>query len=357
MVRGKPPLRSETAHSPKSGPGSSAGLFVASAGRPCKGRPVVAAAYLQLLDAVIAHVETLREQGGRFVAVAPETLAALARKAPRPKQPQVPATLGTAELATVPIDGSEPSLVRTFKPSAAAVSRWSKATVPVPAKSTIALPPLPPPLSREDKEAAIRKLRPKILACTKCPNLAASRKSVVFGVGDIHAPILFVGEAPGADEDTQGEPFVGKAGELLTKMIVAMGLSRDRVFIANVLKCRPDTPGQTSGNRKPTPAEMATCLPWLQQQIDIIQPRAMVALGATAVEGLLGPNMPGITRLRGNWQDYRGIPLMPTYHPAYLLRNQTITIKREVWEDLLAVMEKLSMPITAKQRGYFLTKT
>jgi DNA polymerase len=121
------------------------------------------------------------------------------------------------------------------------------------------------------------------------------------------------------------------------------------------LKCRPDTPGQSAGNRKPTPAEMATCIPYLHEQIDLIQPKAIVALGATAVEGLLGKTL-GITKLRGHWQTYRGTPLMPTYHPAYLLRNQSLSEKRKVWEDMLQVMEKLELPISTKQRNYFLQK-
>ena len=152
---------------------------------------------------------------------------------------------------------------------------------------------------------------------------------------------MFVGEAPGADEDEQGEPFVGKAGQLLTKIIQTMGLQRGDVYIANILKCRPDTPGQSAGNRKPTPEEMQTCIPYLHEQIDLIRPKVLVALGATAVEGLLGKTV-GITKLRGNWQTYRGIPLMPTYHPAYLLRNQALSEKRRVWEDMLQVMEKLA---------------
>ena len=164
---------------------------------------------------------------------------------------------------------------------------------------------------------------------------------------------MFVGEAPGADEDEQGEPFVGKAGQLFTKIIQTMGLSRETVYIANILKCRPDTPGETSGNRKPMPEEMQTCIPYLHEQIDLIKPKVIVALGATAVEGLLGKTI-GITKLRGNWREYRGTPLMPTYHPAYLLRNQALSEKRNVWEDMLAAMEKLGMPITEKQRGYFL---
>ena len=132
-----------------------------------------------------------------------------------------------------------------------------------------------------------------------------------------------------------------------------MGFARDQVYIANILKCRPDTPGQGAGNRKPTPGEMATCIPWLHEQIDLIRPRVLVALGGTAVEGLLGATVM-ITRLRGQWREYRSIPLMPTYHPAFLLRNQALSEKRKVWEDMLAVLEKLGRPISDKQRNYFL---
>jgi DNA polymerase len=187
----------------------------------------------------------------------------------------------------------------------------------------------------------------------KCANLVSSRKHVVFGVGNINAELMFIGEAPGADEDEQGEPFVGKAGQLLTKMIQTMGLSRETVYIANILKCRPDTPGQSAGNRKPTPEEMQTCIPYLHEQIDLIGPKVIVALGATAVEGLLGKTI-GISRLRGQWRTYRGIPLMPTYHPAYLLRNQALSEKRRVWEDMLQVMQKLGMSLSERQKNYFL---
>ena len=141
----------------------------------------------------------------------------------------------------------------------------------------------------------------------------------------------------------------------MTRIIETMGLSRETIYIGNVLKCRPDTPGQTSGNRKPRGEEMQTCLPYLRQQIEIIQPKVLVALGATAVEGLFGKPMP-IMKIRGTWQDFQGIPVMPTYHPAYLLRNQSLTEKRKVWEDMLKVMERLAMAISEKQRNYFLTK-
>ena len=212
-----------------------------------------------------------------------------------------------------------------------------------------------PVLDPASKATAMAELRARALACVKCPNLVASRKNVVFGVGDIHASILFVGEAPGADEDGQGEPFVGAAGQLLTRMIQAMGTTREQVYIANILKCRPDTPGQSFGNRKPTLEEMVTCIPYLHTQIELIQPKVMVALGGTAMEGLLGKTAP-IGRLRGTWHTYRGIPLMPTFHPSYLLRLTNANAeKRKVWEDMLQVMEKLGRPISEKQRRFFQT--
>jgi uracil-DNA glycosylase len=157
--------------------------------------------------------------------------------------------------------------------------------------------PQPP----QDTETAMAALRQRASACLKCPHLVKSRKNVVFGVGDIHAQLMFVGEAPGADEDAQGEPFVGAAGQLLTRIIKTMGLSRETVYIANILKCRPDTPGQSAGNRKPTGDEMKTCLPYLLEQIDLIRPKVLVALGATAIEGLLGAGG-GIGKLRGKFQ-------------------------------------------------------
>jgi DNA polymerase len=196
-------------------------------------------------------------------------------------------------------------------------------------------------------------IRDRVRACTKCPHLACSRTQTVFGVGNPDADLMFVGEAPGVDEDQQGEPFVGRAGQLLTKILKTMGFAREDVYIANILKCRPDTPTGTSGNRVPTPTEMQTCRPYLVDQIEVIQPKVLVALGAVAVEGLLGTR--GTMReLRGRWHAYNGIPLMITYHPAYLLRNQAPSEKRKVWEDMLQVLERLNRPITERQRNYFL---
>jgi DNA polymerase len=300
-------------------------------------------AYNELLNATIQHLEAMKARGVRHVAVAPETLRALA---------QPPKALAPSLRPRI-----EPPVATPASPPAVSVpSRAPKATAPLLPTVSDSVPAEKTPLDSPDpaaKAAAFAALRERALVCVKCPHLASSRKNVVFGVGNIDAPLMFVGEAPGADEDEQGEPFVGKAGQLLTKIIQTAGLSRADVYIANILKCRPDTPGQSAGNRKPTPDEMATCIPYLHEQIDLIRPKVLIALGATAVEGLLGKTI-GITKLRGNWQTYRGTPLMPTYHPAYLLRNQAMSEKRKVWEDMMAVMEKLEMPISEKQRNFFL---
>jgi DNA polymerase len=281
----------------------------------------MSAAYNELLDATIQHLEGLKARGVRNIAVAPETLRELS-------QP--------AKIISVPVQ----------------LAAQNPKPAPAPKISTPVESAIRNPQSTIEKADAFAELQKRALACVKCAHLAASRKNVVFGVGNIDSPLMFVGEAPGADEDEQGEPFVGAAGQLLTKIISATGLSRADVYIANILKCRPDTPGQSSGNRKPTPEEMATCIPYLHEQIDLIRPKVIVALGATAVEGLLGKTV-GITKLRGQWQTYRGTPLMPTFHPSYLLRNQAMSEKRKVWEDMLAVMEKLGMAISEKQRNYF----
>jgi DNA polymerase len=235
----------------------------------------------------------------------------------------------------------------------AAAGRLRVATPSSPAETPATAPG--PVFSHEEKQRRMDALRERALACEKCAHLAKSRTQVVFGVGNIGAELMFVGEAPGADEDAHGEPFVGKAGQLLTKIIETMGFARGDVFIGNVLKCRPDMPAGEPGNRKPRPDEMATCLPYLVEQIEIIRPRVLVALGATAMEGLTGTKE-AMARLRGQWHEFQGIPLMATYHPAYLLRNQSLSEKRKVWEDMLMVLEKLGHPVTARQRGFFLPK-
>jgi uracil-DNA glycosylase len=313
---------------------------------------LVSDAYNQLLNATIEHLEDLKAHGVRFVRVSPESLAGLnqdqqrvSAKLPGASYPPAPQT---AQMTAAKMTPQKPKTGEA-KPVAERALSFS-----LPSQSVMA--PATSVLSADARAAAFAELRQRAMVCVKCPHLAKSRKNVVFGVGDINAQLLFIGEAPGADEDEQSEPFVGKAGQLLTKIIQTAGLSRESVYIANILKCRPDTPGQSAGNRKPTPEEMQTCIPYLHEQIDLIGPKVIVALGATAVEGLLGKTI-GITKLRGQWRTYRGIPLMPTYHPAYLLRNQALSEKRRVWEDMLQVMEKLEMPISEKQRRFFLQGT
>lgn len=276
--------------------------------------------FLDLLDATILHVQWLKKNGVKFVALNGKDAALVETQC--------------LEFATE-THGQPQAILRTAPP----------------------LSPTNPALPLNKAEALLG-IRERALVCQKCAHLAASRKSVVFGIGNLDAELMFVGEAPGVDEDRLGEPFVGKAGETLTRIITAMGFTRETVYIANVLKCRPDTPGKPWGNRPPTLDEMQTCLPYLQAQIDLIQPKAIVALGATAVKGLTGTTE-GISRLRGQFQKFRNIPLMPTYHPAYLLRKEdegrevVMAEKRKVWEDMLQVLELLGKTITEKQRKFF----
>ena len=190
-----------------------------------------------------------------------------------------------------------------------------------------------------EKVAGLDELREFIGACTRC-KLAPGRTKLVFGSGNPTAELMFVGEAPGADEDLQGEPFVGRAGQLLTDIIErGIGVSRDEVYICNVIKCRPPA------NRNPEPDEVSACEPFLFRQIDLVRPRAIVGLGTFAVQALLKVKTP-ISQLRGKWQEIRGIKMMPTFHPAYLLRNPAD--KRLVWADVQEVMKLLGRPV--KQR-------
>ncbi|BDG01600.1 uracil-DNA glycosylase [Anaeromyxobacter oryzae] len=185
---------------------------------------------------------------------------------------------------------------------------------------------------------ALLGVRGEIGACTRC-KLARGRTNLVFGVGNPRASLVFVGEGPGEDEDLSGEPFVGKAGQLLTKMIEAMGFRREDVYIANVVKCRPP------GNRNPEPDEIDACEPFLRAQLAAIDPRVIVALGKFAAHTLLRETTP-ISKLRGRWREYAGVKLMPTFHPAYLLRSPEE--KKKAWEDLQLVMKELGKPVPGR---------
>jgi uracil-DNA glycosylase family 4 len=186
---------------------------------------------------------------------------------------------------------------------------------------------------------ALRLIREDLGDCTRCPLHRQGRKQIVFGVGNPNADLMFIGEAPGADEDLQGEPFVGRSGQLLTNMIKAMGLSREQVYIANIIKCRPP------GNRAPEREECATCSPFLMRQIEAVKPKAIVALGAVAAKTLLAIHAP-MSELRGQWFDFRGTKLAVTYHPAFLLRDPRQ--KKETWKDLQMVMKDLGLQMPAK---------
>jgi DNA polymerase len=204
--------------------------------------------------------------------------------------------------------------------------------VAVVAETAVAKSAEPVAVFRSPSDALVA-IRGDIGDCTRCKLHTLGRRQIVFGVGNPQADLMFVGEAPGADEDVQGEPFVGRAGQLLTKIIEAIGLSRSDVYIANVIKCRPPQ------NRNPEQDEVDTCEPFLFQQIDVIQPKVIVALGTFAARALLRTLDP-ISRLRGRIFEYRGAKLIPTFHPAYLLRNPAS--KREVWEDMKLVRSLLT---------------
>jgi len=273
----------------------------------------------ELLGGVRSLLEQLVDSGAEEIPTDPDALRRLDQATARAKQ-NAPAH------APAPAPGPAPALAP------------ARAPAPAPAPARAAAPT--PPLDDNAKRVRLQQLEQVAAACNRCA-LHTSRTNSVFARGNPSAELMFVGEGPGADEDAQGLPFVGKAGQLLDKMIEAMGYRPEDVYIANIVKCRPPN------NRKPEPSEMAACVGYLHEQIALVRPRAIVALGATACEGLLGVS--GITRLRGTWRLYRGeIPVMPTFHPAYLLR--TPEAKREVWSDLQQVMHKLGKAPPQKKR-------
>jgi DNA polymerase len=217
-------------------------------------------------------------------------------------------------------------LLRQVEAHVAALERKGTAFVPAPRPK-----PAPPLEELPRSQLTLLQVREDLGECTRC-KLSAGRKHIVFGVGNPRADLVFVGEGPGYDEDQRGEPFVGKAGQLLDKMIVAMGLQRGDVYICNVVKCRPP------GNRNPEPDEVEACEPFLRRQLEAIAPRIIVALGKFAAQTLLQSNAP-ISALRGRWHSYQGIRLMPTFHPAFLLRSPDR--KRDAWHDLQLVMAEM----------------
>jgi DNA polymerase len=309
-----------------------------------------------VLQAISEELARLKSEGEQAVPVSEEALAGL--------RALVKARVG--EAAPAPrASVSQASTASAVFPGAAALAGTAPVRVmPIvklaPAAPATGLPPPPVVNLPADGDKAARWTALKEFATNHPGCLANVRpgKKAVLGVGSLDAKIFFVGEAPGAEEEVVGEPFVGPAGQLLTKMIGAMGLKREQVYIGNILCWRPQMPTQPGteqiGNRPPTPQEMAFCLPFLRASIDIVQPDLLVALGGTAAQGLLAEKFTTLGEARGKWHDFAGKPLMVTYHPSYLLRNGSNKSKRAVWEDLMLVMERTSLPISDKQRGYFL---
>lgn len=258
------------------------------------------------------HLAWLKEEGAQKVAADP-TLLRTAASAPKVLKKE---TIKVSSLGNLPASGG--------KPAVPVVQPLETSTVGNPALAEIAQ---------------------RVAACRKCV-LGKTRTNTVPGQGNPQTEIMFVGEGPGEDEDRQGLAFVGRAGQLLTRMIIRMGLTREQVFIGNIVKCRPP------GNRAPLPDEMAACLPYLREQITILKPKVIVCLGATAVKGLLN-NQLGITKLRGHWQKYEGVDVMPTFHPSFLLRGGGEDKARwwEVWDDLVAVLKKVGREPPPQKTG------
>ncbi|MBM3996796.1 MAG: uracil-DNA glycosylase [Planctomycetes bacterium] len=198
-------------------------------------------------------------------------------------------------------------------------------------------------LSIEERRVALQTLADEVKTCMRCAELCSTRTQTVFGDGEPGVELCFVGEAPGADEDAQGVPFVGAAGQLLNKIIAAMGFKRDEVYICNILRCRPP------GNRTPLADEASNCRPFLERQLALVQPKFLVALGGCAATNLLQTTM-SIGRLRGRFHNYKGVPLVVTYHPAYLLPHKHPEMKREVWEDMKMLLTRMGRPIPQKSQ-------
>jgi len=311
----------------------------------------------QALLAVAEELRRLKGVGVGNVPVTEEALGAV-RRAVRARSTGAVAVAASAD---APAEKTPVSLA----PSSPTPRAVTPATAPVVQVPRMAVPTLPDPpvvkLPEGDKRARWDALLAVVTGDPVCRANVRPGKKVVLGVGTLDARIMFVGEAPGAEEEIQGEPFVGPAGQLLTKMIQGMGVARSDVYIGNIMNWRPQMPTAEGrdqvGNRPPTEDEMRYCLPYLRAQIEVVNPQLLVALGSTAAQGLLGfRSFKALGDVRGRWHDFGGKPLMVTYHPSYILREPTNRKKRLIWEDLLKVMERAELPISDRQRGYFLEK-
>ncbi|MEY2881858.1 MAG: hypothetical protein RLZZ15_4238 [Verrucomicrobiota bacterium] len=305
-----------------------------------------------VLHALTDELQRLKSAGVKTVSVTPETVAALRRALGARANSAVAASAGAVALAA-PVAAPKP-YVPPPMPVRAPAAAPKVAAPALPAPPVVALPD-------GDKPSRWAALLALVQQDPVCRAHVRPGKKLVLGVGDVDAKIMFVGEAPGAEEEVQGEPFVGPAGQLLTKMIGGMGLQRSQVYIGNLMNWRPEMEvvggGEQFGNRPPTEEELNYCLPYLRAQIEVVAPALIVALGKTAAQGLLGFRaVKTLGEVRGRWHEWCGTPLMVTYHPSYILREATTQKKRMIWEDLLMVMERAALPISDKQRRYFLEK-
>jgi DNA polymerase len=210
-------------------------------------------------------------------------------------------------------------------------------------ESPRAAAPTQPGLSLQQRQVELQLLAERVAGCMRCPQLASTRTQTVFGVGALSPELCFIGEAPGADEDAQGEPFVGAAGQLLNRIIAACGMKREEVYICNILRCRPP------GNRTPRADEAANCREYLERQLELVQPKFICCLGGTAATYLLGTTQ-SLGKLRGRFHDYRGIPVLCTYHPAFLLPHRSPEKKKEVWEDMKMLLARMGRPVPSGKR-------
>ena len=314
------------------------------------------------LEAIVDELKRLKSEGARTVSLSSESVGRLREALEEGGLLREERGGGLRGAATGSAGASRPAAGEKLpdlpaeKPRAPAKKKAASTRMP---KGIAPIPSEPPVVELPEGDKATRwaALRERVLNCPVCNEHVRSGCRVVFGVGNVDADLFFVGEAPGAEEEKKGEPFVGPAGELLTRIIGAMGLSREQVYIGNIMNWRPETGGM-SGNRPPTAEEMAFCLPYLRAQIEIVRPKILIALGGTAVTGLLGPDPNRrIGKVRGTWSEFAGIPLMITYHPSYVLRYASNRVKRTVWEDMLQVMERAGYEVSDQQRKYFKGKS
>jgi DNA polymerase len=296
------------------------------------------------LDAVYEELKRLQLEGMDRVFIEDRTMALLT-PAPAPTPPAA-APVQAIDLQSAVNSGHKPSAP---VPKVAPRKKTPPITIPLPEAPTIKLP---------DGDASTRMqwLEEQVKNSPVCNEHLRKNEKVVFGSGAIDADIFYCGEAPSEEEAEVGSPFQGESGELLSKILGAMGLSREAVYMTNILKWRPEH-DKPYGNRPPTQEEMEFCLPYLKAQIEIVQPKVIIGLGNATVPGLLGPDPNRkMATIRGSWQSFGDIPLIFTFQPSYLLFNDTMKTKRMAWEDMLKAMEKIGLPISEKQRGYFLPK-